>query len=284
MNYRLIALDLDGTLLNTAKEITPRTRAALREARARGIAAVIATGRTATSALPWARLIEAETVICNNGAGVLDTTGRFIWTHPIPLSPLERALRLCRERRLLAECCTEDAILLDRPLDQARHYLRWVRPRLKGPTAVAALVRAWMVNRIRPVRNLAERAGKGQLPPVLKLMIVAPPDQLEELALILQRETPGLEVTSSAPDNLEITAAGVSKGSALRQLASRLKIPREAVVAMGDSENDVDMLEYAGLGVAMGNANEAARSVADRVGPTCDEDGVAQVVEQLMGE
>ncbi|HEY3368544.1 MAG TPA: Cof-type HAD-IIB family hydrolase [Symbiobacteriaceae bacterium] len=284
MNYRLIALDLDGTLLNSSKTISPRTRAALREARARGITTVIATGRSIGSALDWSREACAGPVICCNGAAVLDESGETILTRPIPPAPLERVLRLCREGRLLVECYTAHSILLDRPWAQIRAYFKWVRPRLSSHVALGSLVRAWLVNRIRPVRSLAASAAKGRLPPILKLSILGPDGELARLTGAIRREMPGLEISSSGPDNLEITAAGVSKGSALELLAARLRIPRAAVVALGDSENDVAMLRYAGLGVAMGNANEAARAAADRVAPTCDEDGVAHVIEELMGE
>lgn len=281
MQYRLIALDLDGTLLGSRKEISPRTRAALAAARERSITVVIATGRTPHSARLFSRLVGGGPVICCNGAAILDESGAYIIQKGIPLAPLRRVLELGSQEGLLTEVYTPRGIYLDRPLVHAATYFGWVKGKQSGLRAAWNLARLWQVNKMRPVRSLIRWAEQPNRPPALKAMLFGEPERLESLAGRLHREAPGLELSSSGRGNLEITAAGVSKGSGLAALGARLKIPREAMIAIGDSENDLEMLRYAGLGVAMGNASERVKAAADRVTATCDEDGVAVVVEEV---
>lgn len=280
LQYRLIALDLDGTLLGSDKEISPRNRAALAAARERGIVTVIATGRTPQSARIFSHQVGGGPVICCNGAAILDEAGEYVVQRGIPQAPLRRVLELCRQEKLLTECYTPAGIMLDKPFGHARAYFGWFRGRRSALRSLIHLLWLWYLNRMVPVANLVKWAEKPKRPAVLKVMIVGEPAKLRRLADLVQREIPGLEISSSGHDNLEITAAGVSKGTGLEQLGARLKIPRQAMIAMGDSDNDLAMLRYAGLGVAMGNASDRVKAVADRVTHNCDEDGVAVLIEE----
>lgn len=281
MAYRLIALDLDGTLLTSKQRISPRTGTALRAARERGIIAVVATGRAVPSTRQWSNAIGGGPAISCNGAGILDSTGALMVARGLPQGPLIRLLTLSRESGLLAECYTESGIVLDRPWLQVESFWRWVRPYQSMSEAAAAVVRVWWRNRIRVVPGLLRWAERPERPVVLKLMLIGEPRRLRDLVNWVTAEMPGLEITSSGRDNLEVTAAGVSKGNALQQLAAHLRIPREAIVAVGDSANDLEMLRYAGLGVAMGNAIPEVRAAAARVTGSNDEDGVATLIEEL---
>jgi len=278
--YRLVALDLDGTLLTSRQTITPRTRAALEAARAQGILPVVTTGRTAHSALEWSQAIGGGPVICCNGAGLLDADGSWILHREIPAEPLRRLLEIAGGRAVL-HCLTPVGAFLDRPFQYARYYLKWVQFDKRPAAAASSMFRAFWRNRTRPVRSLVDWAAEPGRPPVLKVMLFGEPDALGPLAAELKQALPTLEISSSAEDNLEATAAGVTKASGLERLAARLKVPREAIIAFGDSDNDREMLQYAGLGVAMGSAPDAVKAVADRVTASCDEDGVALVLEEL---
>ncbi|HYF95521.1 MAG TPA: HAD-IIB family hydrolase [Symbiobacteriaceae bacterium] len=281
MEYRLIALDLDGTLLGGRHEISPRTRVALSRARERGIVLAVATGRSPQSACHFSRLIGGGPVICCNGGGVLDAQGEYLSLKPIPPALLRRSLQICEESRLLLECYTPAGIVLDRPASHMGAYLRWVRPGMSLPRALGCVAGIWRTNRVASVRSLVKWSERPDHPPVLKLMAVGGPETLARAAGRLQREAPGLEVTSSGAENLELTAAGVSKGYGLQMLCARLQIPRQAILAFGDSDNDLQMLSYAGTGVAMGGAPAAVKAAAARVAPSADEDGVASVIEEL---
>lgn len=281
MPYRLIALDLDGTLLTSRHEITPRTREALRAARERGIVTAVATGRSPHAAKLISREIGGGPIICCNGAAVLDEAGNALSIKPIPQAPLLRCLEVCAEAGLLLECYTELGNFMDKPLTHMLAYKRWFLPSLGWPKGLQALARIWRRNRIQPVGSLLKWAENPLHPGVLKVMVVGEAANLQQAAARLSREVPGLSLTSSGRENIEVMAAGVNKGYGLQMLGARLKIPREAILAFGDSENDLEMLSYAGAGVAMGNANEAAKAVADRVTGTNNEDGVASAIEEM---
>jgi len=281
VDYRLIALDLDGTLLSRRLEISPRTRAALRAARERGILTVIATGRSRHSAMFWSREIGGGPVICCNGAAVFDGEGHLITSKGIAAQPLGRLVVIARETGVLIECYTLDGILLQQPVRQARLYLRWVKHRLPWFKALFSLMHIWRDNRIRRVRDLAKWVQSPGRPDVLKVSLIAAGGALDIAAAQIAREMPGLQVTSSGPASLEVTATGVSKGDGLRRLGALLQIPREAMIAVGDAENDVEMLRYAGLGVAMGNASAGAKAASDRITETCDADGVAVLIDEV---
>ncbi|HYF78977.1 MAG TPA: Cof-type HAD-IIB family hydrolase [Symbiobacteriaceae bacterium] len=281
MPYRLIALDLDGTLLTSRHEITPRTREALRAARERGIVATVATGRSPHSARLISRDIGGGPIICCNGAAVYDEAGNPVSIKPIPQAPLLRCLEVCIEAGLLLECYTELGNYMDRPVAHMLAYKRWFLPRLSWARGLQALARIWRRNHVKPVRNLLKWAEQPDHPKVLKVMVVGEAANLGQAAARLGREVPGLSLTSSGRENIEVMAAGVNKGHGLQMLAARLKIPREALIAFGDSDNDLEMLTYAGTGVAMGNANDAAKAAAARVTGTNNEDGVAAAIEEM---
>jgi len=281
VQYRLIALDLDGTLLTSRKVVSPRTREALRAARARGIVTAVATGRAPDSARQFSRLIGGGPIICCNGAGVLDEAGEFLLARGIPGEPLIRSLAICREAGLLTECYTDRSIVLDQPWAHMKAFMNWMRPKVSLGRSLTSLFGTWRSNRMIAVRDLRRWAEKAHRPPVLKVMILGKGPELPEVVQRLHREVPGVEISSSGDDNLELTAAGISKGSGLQILGAHLQIPREAMMAFGDSDNDLEMLRYAGCGVAMGNATERVRTAADRVTGSCDEDGIARAIEEL---
>lgn len=283
MQYRLIALDVDGTLFCGRHRVSPRTLAALTVARRRGAITVIATGRTPHSALRVSREIGGGPVICCNGAGLLDEEGRLIHHRSIPTEPLLAALALGRQEGLLMHCYTPEGMVLDRPLAHLTTAYAWLRAGGAAVQAAVGVARLWSANQTRLVPRLTRWAASPRRPAVLKLTMFGDPARLAAVADAIRREILGLEVTSSGPDNLEVTAAGVSKGSALAALGERLDIPPEATIAFGDSENDLTMLRYAGLGVAMGNAPAHVQAAADRVAPPCTEDGVACVLEEVCG-
>jgi len=281
LRYRLIALDVDGTLFCSKHQVSPRTLTALEAARRRGAITVIATGRTVHSALAVSREIGGGPVICCNGAGLLDEAGRLIYHQGIPTEPLVQALRLGWQAGLLMHCYTPEGIVLDRPLTHLANSYRWLRAGGARLRAVLNVARMWGANRTRVVPRLYRWAASPHRPPVLKVMMLGDPSRVKALAGEIRQAVAGVEVTSSGPDNLEVTAAGVSKGSGLAELGRRLGIPPEAMIAFGDSDNDLTMLRYVGLGVAMGNAAPHVKAAADRVAPPCDEDGVARVLEEV---
>jgi len=283
LRYRLVALDVDGTLFCKRHQVSPRTRAALAAVRDRGMITVIATGRTPQSALEISRQIGGGPVICCNGAAVLDEAGAYLDFRAVPGEAVAHTIAVARRFGALVHCYTPDGKVLDQPLAHALNTYQWLRLGETPLRSALGVIRMWKANRTQLVRRLDRWALSADRPPVLKLMLLGEPAGLPVLAEEVRREVPGVTVTSSGKGNLEINAAGVSKATGLAALGEKLGIPREEMIAFGDSDNDVDMLRYVGLGVAMGNAAAHVKAAADRVAPCCEEDGVACVLEEVCG-
>ncbi|HLO02971.1 MAG TPA: Cof-type HAD-IIB family hydrolase [Symbiobacteriaceae bacterium] len=285
MPYRLIALDLDGTLLSPGPRgpwVSPRTHTSLQEARAAGVHIVVATGRSVHSAREWSQRIGGGPFVCCNGAALIGADGQTIQFRLVPKEPLCHLIKVAEAAGALVECYTPDGIALDKPLHQVSSYLRWIRETTPLWKAMIGLVRMWRTNRVRIVRSLSQWATTQARPAVLKVMIVGEPATLPALRERIERECPTLTISSSGKDNLEVTAAGVTKASGLRALGDHLKVPAAAMMAFGDSFNDLEMLDFVGLGVAMGNAREPIKQAAKRVTAPNHQDGIALVVEELI--
>ena len=271
-DVRLVALDLDGTLFNSRKVITQRTLDALRGALEQGVFVVPATGRPviglpqALLALPGLRY-----ALTSNGARVWDlaeqqAVAEFLMEKP----QVEATLRV------LESCdCITDLFVDGQRISIASQHARLER-----------IIAPAMLNYMRSTRNEVENiyawlAESSALPEKVSVTF----SDLEERNDAWRRLDAlglGLELSSSLPKNLEVNAPGVTKGKGLAALAAHLGLAREQLMACGDSGNDLAMIETAGLGVAMGNAEDAIKAVAGYVTTSNDEDGVALAVERFV--
>ncbi len=267
---RLIALDLDGTLLDDQKQISRRTLRALKAAAARGVEIVPATGRTAAGipaelrALPGVRY-----AITANGARVVDLAGgRTLSEQYIP-----RSLALAVYDLLTRYTCLVDLF------QDGQGYTT---------DANAAQVERFVPENLREYVLTTRRHL-----PDLRSFIAGQEKGLEKFTLFFLTEEErrrawdevaalGLELATSLPLNMEISAAGVNKGAGLLTLAGALGLPESALMACGDGGNDAPMLRAAGLGVAMGNAFPEVKEAADVVTRTNNEDGVACAIHQFV--
>lgn len=278
---KLIALDLDGTLLNSQKELTARNAAALTRAAAAGIEIVPCTGRffggmpEAVRELPF--LHYAITV---NGAQVYDIRrDRAIARTEIPLKLVLRIMEYLDTVPVAYDCFRENWGWMSRKFwDNIEryttdpHYHSMVRS-LRTPVPE---LKAWL-------REECENSPATAHGAVQKIQLFTTDFALRDrLLLELPGQFPETAVTSSFNNNIEINLASAHKGAVLLQLADYLKIGREQTAAFGDGSNDVTLLRLAGLGVAMANACPAALAAADVVTTSCDEDGVARVLEKLL--
>ena len=263
--YRLIAIDLDGTLLTPrpTKSITPRTYHALRQAAAKGITIVIATGQTLSvlrhtcAGLP----LHAPQII-ENGAIIADIqTGHMLREKPIPPEHILPTLNTLRSFDLFRAYHTYQRVYVDSGTPRAHE---WYRPP------------------VPPVLEVADVASLYRLP-CIKLAAVGEETTLRAKRQELERcFADKLHVTQSAYDLLEFLHPEVSKGNALKTIAADLGIRSQEIVAFGDHHNDIGMLQFAGLGVAMDNAPDEVKVAADYVTLSNAEDGVAVVIEALI--
>lgn len=269
----IIALDLDGTLLNSDKQLTEGNLRALEQAYAAGFAIVPTTGRfyggmpEFIRALPFVRY-----AITINGAEVCDLhTGEVIYRAEIPL---QRALAIYEAmdgEAVLYDCYRgNDAFMSQSHKERIDEYLH--NPHYRE-----------MIRRLRkPVPDLKDflRAGGSD---VQKIQLFMHDDPLrrrlmEQLPTMFEE----LAVSSSISENIEINDARAHKGAALMALAAHLQLPREATFAFGDGLNDLTMLREAGTGIAMANAEPEVKAVADRLTLSCDDDGVARAIEEIL--
>ena len=263
--YRLLAIDLDGTLLTPLphKHISPRTYKALRHAVDAGMVIVIATGQT-LSVLQnvCAKLPLSAPQIIENGAIIADIhTGAIFHEQFIPPDLILPALAALRTLGLYRAYHTLHRVYVDKDTPRARN---WYRP----PVA--------------PVIEIEDVASLYPLP-CIKVAGIGEESTLREKRRELERIFDGkLYIAQSSFDIIELLHPDISKGNALSVIAKDLHIRPEEIVAFGDNHNDIGMLQLAGLGVAMGNAHEEVKMAADYVTLSNAEDGVAVVVEDLV--
>ena len=259
---RLVATDLDGTLLQPDGTSTPRARAALRAARARGVEVVLVTGRPPRGVRRLELRGCAEVAVCANGALLYDMVAdRLLDSHPIPADVVERLvadLRLAVPGAVFAAeaglvFCREPAYPAADPLDE----------------------------RDGVVEDAPRFAARG----VAKLL-VRHPQIAQKLLLALAEAVAGDDavVTRSGLEMVEISAAGVTKASALEKLCDGLGIVAAEVVALGDMVNDLPLLRWAGHAVAVANAHPDVLAAADEVTGANTEEGVADYLERLLAE
>lgn len=261
--YRLIAIDLDGTLLTPQKLITPRTYQALCQAAERGMTIVIATGQTLQVLRhTCADLPLTAPQIIENGAIIVDIqSGTVLHERLLPTEYILPILDTLRALGLYRAYHTHQCVYVDNDTPRARN---WYRPPIPPPIEVADVASIYPQS-------------------CIKIVGIGGADTLREKRRELERiYASQVYVTQSSFDLVELLHPHVSKGNALRVITEDLAIPPEEVVAIGDNHNDIGMLRFAGLGVAMGNAHAEVKAAADFVTLSNAEDGVALVVEEII--
>ncbi len=265
MRIHLVAIDIDGTLLNSAKRITQATAAILRAARQQaGVQIVLATARPPRSVMSIYKRLELETPMINyNGALVYDpAAGRILMHRPLARKISGRIIDLARS--LYPEIIVS-AEILD----------RWYTDRLDA-AYVTETARNFNPNLIAPVEHWLTRA-------VTKLLLLGEPEKLDEVAeKLATRFLHQITIVQTEWHLLQITHATVSKEQALRVVAGELGVSSDQVMAIGDNANDIGMLRWAGVGVAMGNAPAEVVAAADYVTDHHDADGAAKAINEII--
>ncbi len=269
---KIIALDLDGTLLNSEKKLSDRSREALTACARLGIHIVPTTGRAAAGvpsqvlSLPGVRY-----AITTNGGTVADLkTGAVLDRRTISNSQALRLLYAADRYDVMY-----DPYIEGRGITQPQFFNHMERYHLTP--VLQEMVRATR-DVVPNILEYVERCGCQ----VEKINVfAADPKEREALRQEFSRE-PGIVITSSMPNNLEVNAESATKGRALMWLADYLGVDRGATMAFGDGENDVSMIRAAGMGIAMENGIEAVKQAADYITAANDEDGVAAALERFI--
>ncbi len=262
--FRLVAFDLDGTLIGRDATVRPRVVAAIEQMRGRGIAGAIATGRMYRNAVPFANgLSFSAPVICYQGAAVVDPgNDEILREDPLANEPAMEVVRAAHEWGAYVQLYRDDSYYCEDADRFAKIYER--------------------VSGVRPiVVPSLEEAFAGR--PSTKAVLVVDPADADRYAVML-RERLGATayVTRSYPEFVEVMNPAVDKGDALRFVAKRLGISMEEVAAVGDAWNDVTLLQAAGFGIAMGSAPAELLEVADATVADQEHDGVAEAIERYV--
>lgn len=274
---RLVALDIDGTLFKTDGTISKESIRAVREAQEKGVEIVVASGRN-YDGLPWEQLkeIPVRYVVTSNGSAVYSIKDQCCIKEE------------CMDQELffsLLSYVLEKEVYVSVFVDGKSYTPAQCRPYV-DQMEIPEYVRKLLKEEVRFVDDLEayikETNGKIQKA-TLNFQQRADGSYLnrDEIRAYLEA-CPQISVVDGGFGNLEFTKYGVSKAVGVHFLAGSLNISKEEVMAVGDSENDLEMIRSAGLGVAMGNASETVKNAADEVTFTNDEEGVAAVIDKYV--
>jgi Cof subfamily protein (haloacid dehalogenase superfamily) len=277
-HYRLIAIDIDGTLLDSRSELRPAARDAVRRAVEAGLLVLLSTGRRYRTALEIAHEIGLPLpLVCHSGALVKDTgTHATLLAHPIPRPDLELLLSAFAEQQLTPLVYTDT---FESGID---FYVQQGAPLTRFHEDYLSKNDGWF----RAVASLPD----GLPADAVQTCTFAEIDRLRAARPTITERLGGrttchlLHSAKYLGHFLEFQAGTASKWAAITELARAHGIPHEEIVAIGDDENDISMLRAAGLGVAMGNASYRVKSAAHVVTASNDEGGVARVIEMVLAD
>jgi len=263
----LIALDLDGTLMGRERIISKPVRTAVKQAINRGCWVTIATGRGFAPTAYFAQELEVNApLICYQGALIRDhRDGAIICSATVPLDVAREVIVFSQARELNFQVY----------MDDDRAYVGQMTPMAAQIADISAI----------PVTAVDDLLAWLNRPP-LKILFFEQEESVVRLVGDLQAQFDGhLQVVRSWDRLVEATGSGTSKGEALARLAAFLGVSQSATMAVGDQDNDVSMITWASLGVAMGNASPGAKAAADVIAPPLEEDGAAWAIERyVVGE
>lgn len=266
MQYKLLALDLDGTVMGHDLVIAPAVREAVTAAQAAGVHVTIATGRMFFAALPYAQQLGITTpIICYQGGMVRDPLSREILHHILmPGDAAAEAFGALTQAGIFAIAYIDERLYIQERRPELEAYLAY------HPEGVEVVV----------LPELAQVLP--EMPPTKILFMADSPVVERELGRMAALAGDRLAVVRSHALFGELTAPGISKGAALAMLAGDLGITAAETVAVGDQENDLPMIEWAGLGLAMGNAIPAVKALAQAVVPPVEEAGAAYAIRHYI--
>jgi Cof subfamily protein (haloacid dehalogenase superfamily) len=273
---RLLALDIDGTLLDPQFKISAQNLAALRAAHAAGIEIMLATGRRHDYALPIAQELGFPVcLISSNGAVIRSSAGETFFTDRLPARTAAELIQYMDDFRghavLTFDRQGNDALVLERFDDLNRSIARWMETNAQFIQYVSPLenaltedpIQAMYCGRVARMEHAQEHMRQASF--LDKITVVKTQYDHRDLCL------------------LDILNRDCSKGHALRRWAEQRRVPREQIMAIGDNHNDLEMLEFAGLPVVMGNASYDLKQSGWKVTASNAENGVARALEEILG-
>lgn len=263
--YKMLATDLDDSLLNDRLTINDNDREAINRAVNTGVRVVLATGRMYRSALPYVQDLGLDTpLISYQGAYARFPGGRVLYDCPVPFETAVDLLEALRATGYHTNIYVDDNLLVEKMDKEAEIY--------RSISGIEPVIAGDLVKYLREVRKTPA-----------KVLVVSSEENINLLSVKMQSQFgERLYITKSKPIFLEFMHPMATKGRALQAVARYFDINPEEIIAVGDSYNDLDMLDFAGLGVAVGNAREDIRKRADFVTLSNNQGGVARVIRKFI--
>jgi hypothetical protein len=272
MRYKLIAIDMDGTLLNSNNKVSDRTREVLLRAIDEDIYIVLSTGRILRSALYFSKDIGLNyPIIACNGALISTSNGKdIIYENPMNLELAKKIAELAEDNGIYYHFYdTNTFYAKETGYGDLEHYESYKNNLIKQQINLNIFQNSMeILNNKKPV--------------IYKFVFIE--DDIDKLLDFREKlkDIKGTNVSSSWHNNIEVMNEGVSKGTGLNYLIDKLNIDKSEVVAIGDNENDISMFKVAGLAVGMRNGDESIKNHVHVFTDTNDEDGVAKAIENYV--
>jgi len=267
MDYEIIALDIDGTLTNSQKKITPRTKKALIDAQKLGKKIILASGRHNYGMREIAEELELQKyggyIMAFNGGKIINAqTQEVVSSVNFPHEYISQVYNCVKDENITVITYQDDIIIMN---DKVNAYTDIEAKILKMDFKVVQDFLTYVTFDVN------------------KLLLVGEPATIERYEKIFLQKYKGyIDVFKSCPFFLEVMPFGVNKGSSLPGILKKLGYTREQLIACGDSYNDMPMIGYAGLGVCMENGEDDVKKIADVITDSNDDDGIAKIVEKYM--
>jgi len=271
MKYKLVALDIDGTLLNSNSEITPATRQALRRVHESGATIVVSTGRRFCTAKPAADKLGLDVLLsCHNGVLLKKLDGEVLFHQLLSCEVAQTAAKYIKKFKAFP-------IVFKGTQDEADIIIESATPDIDD-------VKDYIERNERFVTKVSNLETE-PLGDVIEVVAMVPIERhngiVENLRNHLRDTAKVIPTHGTSLLFLGVANPNVSKAATLKYLVERMEISREEVLAIGDNYNDLEMLEFAGWGILMGNASDELKEIGFYVTASNDEDGVAQVLEKI---
>ena len=274
MTYKLIAIDMDGTLLDSKNQVSQRTREAIIKAKEKGVYIILSTGRILKSALYYSKDLGLNNpIIASNGGVVVDEFFSIIYKKTIDKNSIVDLINIANEDNMYYHFYDERNFYSNK---RVQEVLDFYNESDNGGNSDFHI-------ELKVFKDIKEITSNKDINIYKFLFVDEDMDKLDRfrkrLALVNN-----ISISSSWPNNVETMSINVSKGEALKKLCKRLNIRSEEVIAIGDSENDLSMLNFAGLSVAMKNATKDIKVEVDHITDLNDNHGVAKVIEKFILE
>lgn len=272
MKYKLLCTDMDGTLLNDNKEISEVNKQAIAKAMSKGLIVAVCTGRIFTFANYYAQILGIKApVIASNGAYISDgKNNKVLYKKTLGIENCRKIMKVLNKNGINPHFNSKDRILTGAISHSSEGYLKFNEALDSEHQFKVKVIEDWEHAFIKYEEDI--------------LKCIAIDNNLERVKAAKEEISlvDSLEVVSSLYNNFEVMAKGVSKGSAVKFLSNYYNVKQEEIICIGDNENDLSMIDYAGLGVAMGNSVEEVKLRANYITTSNNEDGVAKVIEKFI--